>query len=147
MDKITDLFSEFEKLDSYWESRAQHEFSLKIYQIMKEDNLNQAQVSKLLGVSAPYISSLLSGDRNLSLKTMVKYARKLNRILSVELLKEKSEDLSSFDFLGESDPHYAKLQDDGFLASLKTNRMNAANDQEFSTQFVSTSNGKYSIAG
>lgn len=147
MNHVTDLFTEIEQLEEYWESRAQHEFSVKIHEIMHADRLNQSDVAKTLGVSAAYVSSLLAGNRNLSLKTMVRYARKLNRILSVELVKEKAEELSDFGFSDDTNPHYAKLEDDGFLERLKTNTQVPANDREFFLPIEPQTELKYATAG
>lgn len=54
---------------------------------MKEEGLNQSQLADILGVSAPYICKLLAGNQNLTLNTMVQYARKLGRVLNLELVK------------------------------------------------------------
>lgn len=87
MTTFTELLRKAEQLEQYWVSAAQIEFSLKIADIMKEDKLNQKQLAEILEVSPAYVSKLLVGNQNLTLNTMIRYARKLDRVFSFDLKK------------------------------------------------------------
>ena len=87
MATFTELLRKAEESEQYWESGAQIDFSFKIANVMIEEGLNQAQLAEILGVSPPYVSKLLAGNHNVSLNTMIRYARKLGRVLSLDLVK------------------------------------------------------------
>ena len=70
------------------------EASNLIYKAMEEKKLNQSELAKKLGVSRGYISKILSGDENMSLKNLV-------RIL-FELDKKYIQDIKNID-LEETD--------------------------------------------
>lgn len=91
MSTFTELLHKAEQSEQYWTSGAQIEFSLKIADIMHEEQLNQKQLSEILGVSPAYVSKLLAGNQNLTLNTMIRYARKLGRVFSFELKKPASQ--------------------------------------------------------
>ncbi|MFK5882922.1 MAG: helix-turn-helix transcriptional regulator [Candidatus Izemoplasma sp.] len=60
-------------------------FRESILQIMKEKNLKNKDLVRLLGVSASYISKLLKKDSNFTLETMQKIASVLNKKVEVTL--------------------------------------------------------------
>ena len=93
MTTFTKLLRNVEQSEQYWISGAQIEFSMKIVNIMKEENLNQKQLAGILEVSPAYVSKLLAGNQNLTLNTMIRYARKLGREFSFDL--KKSEKISN----------------------------------------------------
>lgn len=92
MTTFTQLLRNAEQSEQYWISGAQIEFSMKIASIMKEENLNQKQLAEILEVSPAYVSKLLAGNQNLTLNTMIRYARKLGREFSFDLTKHKNQD-------------------------------------------------------
>lgn len=50
---------------------------------MKEQNLTRSQLADRLGVSPPYITKILNGNPNLTIKTMLKLADALNQDLEI----------------------------------------------------------------
>ena len=79
---------------------------------MKEDNLNQKQLAELLEVSPAYVSKLLAGNQNLTLNTMIRYARKLGREFSFDLKKAKDHDNAAVHKNKASDQEHQLNTDD-----------------------------------
>lgn len=110
MTSFTELLRKAEESDQYWESGAQIDFSFKIANAMIEDNLNQTQLAEILGVSPPYVSKLLAGKQNVTLNTMIRYARRLGRILHLDLTKPGESNKAQQYSVKKSDGNeYAKI--------------------------------------
>lgn len=64
------------------------EFTEKIVTIMKEQNINRTELAKKLGVSKAFITKLLNGNPNLTIKSMVSIANILGCELNIDLYPE-----------------------------------------------------------
>ncbi|NLA50665.1 Uncharacterized conserved small protein [Oligella ureolytica] len=115
MTTFTQLLRNAEQSEQYWISGAQIEFSMKIASIMKEENLNQKQLAEILEVSPAYVSKLLAGNQNLTLNTMIRYARKLGREFSFDLTKPEHKEKGQVDISKD-------LVDDSQLSTSHTDK-------------------------
>jgi transcriptional regulator with XRE-family HTH domain len=55
----------------YWFAEAQNELFRQVIEYMERENLNQTQLAERFGVSKGYISQLLNGEFNHSLKKLI----------------------------------------------------------------------------
>ena len=69
----------------YWEERAILDFTEDLLAMMKRRRLSQKELAERLQTAPAFISKLLSGNNNYTLKTMVKVARALNSRLKVQI--------------------------------------------------------------
>lgn len=63
----------------------QSDFMIEVILRMGKLGVDQSILAQRLNVSAPYISSLLKGEENLTIETMVKIAKALDCELSLTL--------------------------------------------------------------
>ena len=61
------------------------ELNEKIVLKMRELNINRAELAKRLGKSKPFVTKLLNGNHNLTVKTMVSIAQALECELALDL--------------------------------------------------------------
>jgi len=69
-----DLCEEARQRATYWEERAVLEFTEEVYRRMEALGLNKSQLAERLGTSAAYVTKVLGGDANFTLRTMVRLA-------------------------------------------------------------------------
>jgi len=62
----------------------------KIEALIERNEMSRAEFAKQLGVSAPYVTKLLRGDSNPSLKTLVKVARACDAEIQIDFIPEDS---------------------------------------------------------
>jgi transcriptional regulator with XRE-family HTH domain len=90
MSKFSELIKKAREHDSYWEESAKHEFAMQLGQLIDAAGLSQKDFASRAGVSESQVSQILAGAKNLSLKTMLKYALVLDCVVRVELISRKS---------------------------------------------------------
>lgn len=84
MANFSSLIQKAKESNGYWESRIRHKIALALLGQMKDLNLTQADLAKQSGVSAAYISRVLSGNENMSIKTIVKLTRAISLTFDVD---------------------------------------------------------------
>jgi transcriptional regulator with XRE-family HTH domain len=83
------LFEEAEKHEDYWISKLILNFTEELYRAMKAKEINKAQLAKKVGTSAAYITKVLRGDANFTLKTMCRLAKAVGENLQIGLVPQK----------------------------------------------------------
>ncbi len=63
----------------FWLENAQNEIYFELKTYMAENNLNQTQLSEKLGFSKSYISQILSGEFNYSIKKFIELSLAMNK--------------------------------------------------------------------
>ena len=81
-----ELFAEPRQSDSYWETRAALDFTEAVYRRMEALGCTKSQLAERLGTSPAYVTKILGGEANFTLKTMVRLARALEAELAVCLV-------------------------------------------------------------
>jgi predicted XRE-type DNA-binding protein len=73
-----------------WPSLALLEFTTGLARMMKAQAkpMNQAQLAKAVDVSAPYISSVMSGNENLTIEQMARLAAAVDCTIHVAVVKK-----------------------------------------------------------
>jgi predicted XRE-type DNA-binding protein len=74
----------------YWIDELQNEIYRQVSDFMKKNELNQIQLANQLGVSKGYVSQILNGDCNFTLKKIVELSLALGKapiVNYVDLIK------------------------------------------------------------
>jgi len=79
------MFAEARRMPEYWEEGAVLDFTEALYIAMEEQGVTRAELARRLGTSQAYITRVLSGNANFTLKTMSKLALALGLQLEVGL--------------------------------------------------------------
>ena len=85
MTMFSELLAAARQKDSYWESRLRHQFASSVLEALAERGISQKEYAKKADVSAGYVSRVLAGNENLSLRTLVKLARVLDLDLDLRV--------------------------------------------------------------
>lgn len=62
---------ELYKTSEYWLENIQNEIFRNVYEYMEKNNLNKAALAQELGYSRAYITQVLNGDFNFSIKKLI----------------------------------------------------------------------------
>lgn len=93
------MFTKYEELiktPEYWLDVIQNEIFRQVHSYMQKENLNQSQLAEKLGVSKGYISQILNGNCNFTLKKLTELTSALGIVPVInykrfdEFLTEKS---------------------------------------------------------
>jgi transcriptional regulator with XRE-family HTH domain len=71
-----------------WPSLALLEFTVALARTMQANGMKQSDLAKILGVSPPYISSVMSGNENLTVEQMSRLAEAVGGSLHVTIAKK-----------------------------------------------------------
>lgn len=72
-----DLYREAERREEYWVAGAILEFTESLTSAMEAQGVSRAELARRLGVSAAYVTKMLRGNANFTLRSMVRAARAL----------------------------------------------------------------------
>jgi len=86
---FTRLFAEARGMPEYWEEGAILDFTEALYTTMEEHGVTRAELARRLGTSQAYITRVLGGHANFTLKTMAKLALALGMQLEVGLVPQR----------------------------------------------------------
>ena len=86
---FTQLFAEARGMPEYWEEGAILDFTEALYAAMEEQGVTRAELARRLGTSQAYITRVLGGHANFTLKTMAKLALALGMQLEVGLVPQR----------------------------------------------------------
>ncbi|MGO3842517.1 MAG: helix-turn-helix domain-containing protein [Alcaligenes pakistanensis] len=78
MANFSSLIQKAKENNEYWESSIRHKIALALLGQLADLKLTQTDLAKKSGVSAAYISRVLSGNENMSIKTIIKLTRSIN---------------------------------------------------------------------
>ncbi len=84
-----EMFAEAEHRPEYWEEGAILEFTEALYIAMEAQGVTRAELARRLGTSQAYVTRVLSGNANFTLKTMSKLASALGMQLDVGLSAQR----------------------------------------------------------
>ncbi len=83
------MFTREEVLRSpeYWFEEAQNELYRQVVEYMEKSGLNQTQLAEKLGVSKGYVSQILKGEFNYTLKKLIEISLAVGKVPQVEYKK------------------------------------------------------------
>lgn len=82
---IPGILSRAEKGQAYWEEAAILDFTEEVLSSMEKSGVTRTELAKRLEVDPAYVTKLIGGSNNFTLKTMVKLARALDSKLRFHL--------------------------------------------------------------
>ena len=88
MSMFSELLAIAKQKDSYWEARLRHQFATSVLDALAKLRMSQKDYAEKAGVSAGYVSRVLAGNENLSLRTLVKLARVLDLDLDLRVYSQ-----------------------------------------------------------
>lgn len=101
----------------YWVDTACIGFDEDLSRLMSRGNMSRADLAREYGASTAFISKVLNGSTNYTLKTMAKLARAVRGVLQVRIIHEDDEvvrvvtfdEAELLDLMreGRRDPHHA----------------------------------------
>ncbi|MEJ0055764.1 MAG: helix-turn-helix transcriptional regulator [Bacteroidota bacterium] len=68
----------------YWFEDAQNELYRQVVEYMERENLNQTQLSQRLGVTKGYVSQILKGEFNYTLKKLIELSLAIGKVARIE---------------------------------------------------------------
>jgi transcriptional regulator with XRE-family HTH domain len=89
-------YEELIRTPEYWLEVIQNELFRQVHSFMEKENLNQSQLAEKLGVTKGYISQILNGNSNFTLKKLTELTSALGIVPMInykrfdEFLSEKS---------------------------------------------------------
>jgi transcriptional regulator with XRE-family HTH domain len=84
MSKVKRTFQELEKTPDFQEELLMLKAQTLIYQLLEKQGIDQAQLAKILNQTESHVSSLLSGKRNMTLKTLARIGYLLGYQINLE---------------------------------------------------------------
>jgi len=85
MRNMQDVIAKAQQYDDYWIEAALYDFTETVCQLMEEADMSRSELAQKLDVSPAYITKLLRGDANVTIKTMVRLARVFGREVQIAL--------------------------------------------------------------
>ena len=68
------------KTTEYWFEQAQNELYRQVTEFMKQEGINQTQLAEKLGVSKGYISQIMKGEFNYTLKKLIELSMAIGKV-------------------------------------------------------------------
>lgn len=88
-----------ERPASYWTTLARMGFENDLNRLFDLLGISRAEFARRMGVSPAYVTQVLNGEkRNLQIETLVKFARAVDAILQIRLVKEGEEVVRVVDY-------------------------------------------------
>jgi transcriptional regulator with XRE-family HTH domain len=106
----------------YWFEEAQNELYRQVIDFMEKEKLNQNQLAERLGVSKGYVSQILKGEFNYTLKKLIELSMAIGKVPRIEY-KEFNELIQE-----DSQSHFLHFSGDNII------KMNANKPFKFKHQ-------------
>src|SRR5215210_2821538 len=94
MTKLADLLAEARGSITYRAERAVLDFTGDIDRLVEERDMTRAELAERIGTSAAYVSKVLRGETNLTVKTMVSLADASEADIRISIVDRRSEHLT-----------------------------------------------------
>lgn len=72
------------KTPEYWFEQAQNELYRQVTEFMREERINQTQLAEKLGVSKGYISQIMKGEFNYTLKKLIELSMAIGKVPRID---------------------------------------------------------------
>ncbi len=80
-----DMVSREQSGDRYWIESAKLDFAFGLNGLLKAKEIAQSDLAEKLGVSQAYVSKALRGDANLTIGSMVRFARAADAVVHIDV--------------------------------------------------------------
>ena len=85
------LFEEAQRHDDYWVSTAILDFTEDLYRLMQEKKITKSELARRIKTSPAYITKVLRGNANFTLKTMIRLTRAVGGNLHIQVAPDERE--------------------------------------------------------
>lgn len=89
MRTFEDIVQKARQHESYWVEAALYDFTETVCGLLEDSGMTRTELAQKLGVTSAYITKLLRGDANVTIKTMVRLARVFGRQLQIALPQQQ----------------------------------------------------------
>lgn len=72
----------------YWKSYSLLQFTVSLTRILRSDRVSGKKLAKRLGLSAQQVSKVLSGNENITVETMAKFAAAVDAVVHIHVAKK-----------------------------------------------------------
>ena len=97
MTKLADTLQKAGKRLAYWVEHAMLDFTFSIEQRMDDRGVSRAELARRLGTSQAYVTKILAGNANFTMKSMVAMCQVLDARLRIDIVPmEKMENGAMF---------------------------------------------------
>jgi transcriptional regulator with XRE-family HTH domain len=83
--KVSALLRELQADGAYWDAWLIGDFAEELSERMRQENISRSALAKKLGTSQAYITKILRGDTNFTIRSMTQLARAVNSVVRVHL--------------------------------------------------------------
>ena len=90
MRKMKEILEAAQQHNEYWVEAVMLEFTEVICELMEKQNISRSEVARKLGVSPAYITKILRGNANMTIRTMVALANIFNHKIEINVCDKKS---------------------------------------------------------
>jgi transcriptional regulator with XRE-family HTH domain len=94
---FADLLREAESREEYWVADAVHGFAEDLVRAMERQQVSRTQLAAKLGASPAYITKILRGNANFTLRSMVRIARALGLAVRARLVHPDAATVTPFE--------------------------------------------------
>ena len=84
MKNFAQIVEKAKKHDDYWIAGVMIEFTEMVCKLLDEQKMTRTELAEKLNVSSAYITKLLRGNANVTLKTIVRLARVFGKEINIE---------------------------------------------------------------
>ena len=84
------FFERARERSAYWTEVAILDFTAAIWRAMKDKDVSKAELARRLNSSPAYVSKVLGGQANFTIKSMVALAHALNMRVKIDIVSESS---------------------------------------------------------
>lgn len=78
------------KTSAYWTERAVLDFTSALWQVMQRRRVSQSELSRRLGKNPAFVSRILNGASNVTIKTIVEMAHALDARVHIDIIEAES---------------------------------------------------------
>jgi transcriptional regulator with XRE-family HTH domain len=75
LSETLDWYRDLENDDEYWTESVKTDFAVSLHRLMQQQGINKSDLARRIGSSTAYMTKVLRGDSNLTIRSMVKLAR------------------------------------------------------------------------
>ena len=101
-------YNELVQTPEYWLETIQNEIFRQVKFYMEKNDLNQTQLAKKLGVSKGYISQILNGNFNFTLKKLIELSLAIGISPNIQFKPVKEETKKQVLYKIEKENHFSK---------------------------------------
>lgn len=137
------MFIEYEELiktPEYWTDVIQNELYRQVRAYMLSEGLNQSQLAKKLGVTRAYVSQILNGESNFTIKKLSELLVKINRVPDIKFRTAE-------EYIKKHNENKVIVMDNTETINIKASNRISANKSSLLTLSLDNNKSAHSVIG